>query len=103
MKKALTKIAATLSAALLGALPMANSLSASAANCSGVKTYRTYVYYSGGATQTRRVDVEFYTNNPLKVKGNARTTGGWTARKRAATHTVSVSGSHGRPITSQPA
>ena len=84
MKKALTKIAATLSAALLGALPMANSLSASAASPSGVKTYRTYLYYSGGATQTRRVDVEFYTNNPLKVKGNARTTGclnGWMDRE----------------------
>ncbi|WP_028519611.1 dockerin type I repeat-containing protein [Ruminococcus flavefaciens] len=79
MKKTFTKIAATLSAALLGALPMANSLTASAAT-TVTKTYRTYWYYSGGAQQTRRVDVEFFTNKPLYLQGSARTTGclnGW--------------------------
>ena len=74
MKKTFTKIAAALSAAVLGALPMANAFTASAATpANEVKTYRTYWYYSGGASQTKRVDVEFYTRNPLKVQGGART------------------------------
>ena len=43
MKKTFTKIAAALSAAVLGALPMANAFTASAATpANEVKTYRTY-------------------------------------------------------------